>query len=83
MQKKSNFLVCYIIIGKGSGIITLTSWGLAFCMTLGFGDLMRAVGEDGGYWIFGGVSFGGLVYIYFCVPETKGKSLDEIQAHFN
>ncbi|KAF5273115.1 hypothetical protein FQA39_LY07605 [Lamprigera yunnana] len=31
------------------------------------------------FYVFAGFSFGGFIMIYFCVPETRGKTLEEIQ----
>ena len=32
--------------------------------------------------IFGGVAVASLVFVYFYLPETKGKTLEEVQALF-
>ena len=45
-------------------------------------NMKDAVGFTGVFWIYGGCLLVGLVFIYFYVPETKGKSLAEIQAAF-
>jgi len=37
---------------------------------------------EGVFWIYGGVSFLGFLFVIFFVPETKGKSPVEIQAYF-
>lgn len=33
------------------------------------------------FWVFTGCCIVGLAFIYFCIPETKGKSLEEIQMY--
>lgn len=38
------------------------------------------IGFLGTYFIFSGVSFGTIVFIHTLVPETKGRTLEEIQS---
>jgi len=54
-------------------------WVASFLTTRFFLDIMSILGEDGGYWLFAGFSFLGAVYVTFWIPETKGKTLEEIQ----
>lgn len=84
--------VGYMIMGeilphhvKGAAGCVLTSikWGMSFAMTKFFLDLIRFLGDAGCYWLFAGFCFLGALYIFFFVPETKGKTLDEIQAEFS
>ena len=35
------------------------------------------------FWIFGGVSTIGIIFTYYVIPETKGKSLAEIEMVLN
>lgn len=44
--------------------------------------MKEAVNMEGVFWIYGGVSFLGFLFVIFFVPETKGKSPVEIQAYF-
>ena len=34
-------------------------------------------------WLFGGCCIGLAVFAFFFIPETKGKSFEEIQAYFD
>ncbi|KAG7170347.1 Facilitated trehalose transporter Tret1-2-like 5 [Homarus americanus] len=54
----------------------------AFCITLVFVPLQTAMGDYGVYWLFGGVCLLALVFTFLLVPETNGKTLQEITAHF-
>ncbi|XP_055693288.1 facilitated trehalose transporter Tret1-like [Lutzomyia longipalpis] len=63
----------------GAGIATMTTWVLASVITKTFVNLEAAIGKPGTYWLFTGFSFVGVLFIAFVVPETKGKSLVEIQ----
>jgi len=42
-----------------------------------------AIGIQWGFWVFGIAAGLGTIFVHFFVPETKGKSLDEIQRHFS
>ncbi|XP_044269112.1 facilitated trehalose transporter Tret1-like isoform X1 [Tribolium madens] len=59
------------------------NWFLAFLVTKFYGDLAKEIGTDVTFYIFSGVSLVGVVFIFFIVPETKGKTLDEIQRELN
>ena len=47
-----------------------------------FMDIMSGLGQDGGFLLMAGFCTIGFFYILFFVPETKGKTLDEIQRLF-
>lgn len=59
------------------------NWLLAFIITLVYKDLKESIGGDTVFYIFGCLSFLGVVFVWFVVPETKGKTLDEIQRELN
>uniref|UniRef100_T1JHA6 Major facilitator superfamily (MFS) profile domain-containing protein n=1 Tax=Strigamia maritima TaxID=126957 RepID=T1JHA6_STRMM len=65
-----------------SSVATMTSWLLAFVITKTFADLQASINPYGAFWLYGSVSFVGIFLIWFFVPETKGKSPDEIQRIF-
>lgn len=53
-----------------------------FAVTKTFKDLTDALNESGFFWLYAGICAVGIVCIYFVVPETKGKSMQEIQMQF-
>ncbi|XP_067007506.1 facilitated trehalose transporter Tret1 isoform X2 [Anabrus simplex] len=67
------------IKGSASSVACLFNWILAFCVTKFFSDLSHAFGNGPTFWIFCGISTLGTVFVFFIVPETKGKSLEQIQ----
>lgn len=67
------------IKGFAIGVALSLNWFLAFCITKFFSNLQSALGVHSTFWIFSGFSFLGAVFVCFCVPETKGKSLNAIQ----
>lgn len=43
--------------------------------------LLAALGSKTGF-VFGSVAFLGVLFIYFCVPECKGKTLEQVDRMF-
>jgi SP family galactose:H+ symporter-like MFS transporter len=68
--------------GKAASAGTMTNWFFNFAVSLTFLPLIAAAGQTGAFWIYGAV---GLVTLWFCwkfVPETKGRSLEQIETIF-
>lgn len=54
-----------------------------FASTTGYSALNDAVGFHASFWLFGFTSFFGSLITYSITPETRGKTLEEIQAMNN
>lgn len=54
-------------------------WVASFVLTYTFPELARALGTSGTFLIYGGICMAGAVMVYFAVPETKGRSLEQIE----
>ena len=52
---------------------------LTFLVSSTYGMLSNLIGIGPTFWIYAGFSFIGIFYVLLLVPETKGKSLEEIQ----
>jgi hypothetical protein len=52
---------------------------LAFLITKTFQDVNAFLGTHVSYWAFAGNCAFAVLFVLFFVPETKGKTLDEIQ----
>ncbi|EGI59828.1 PREDICTED: facilitated trehalose transporter Tret1 isoform X1 [Acromyrmex echinatior] len=61
----------------------LFNWLMAFIVTKFYSDMKEAVQSYGTFWIFSLFSAVGTLFVYFLVPETKGKTLDQIQRELN
>jgi MFS family permease len=59
------------------------NWSLAFLITLTFGPISSAIGTGQTFWIFAGLSVVGTIFTFVLVPETKGKSMTDIQKMLN
>ena len=68
--------------GVASSLATSFNWTLAFLVTKFFSDLVAAISEAGSFWVFGGITAATFLFCLLFVPETKGKSLEGIQAMF-
>lgn len=62
-----------------SALCGTTNWMLAFAVTKAYGPLKDGIGGGPVFWIFSGISILGGVFVLLATPETKGKSLAEVQ----
>lgn len=69
--------------GAASSIAVCANWTLVFIVTFSFGKLIDWMGEHWTFWLFAIICCIATVFIYFVVPETKGKTLTEIQRILN
>lgn len=61
---------------------TLVNWISAFGVTAALSPMRNAIKDQGVFWLFAAVSFLGVALVYFLLPETKDKSLEEIENYF-
>ncbi|XP_069363070.1 facilitated trehalose transporter Tret1-like [Maniola hyperantus] len=64
---------------KGSTLALTSSWLFGFMVTTAFGALLETVGGHVAFWFFSSVCACAVLFTIFFVPETKGKTLLEIQ----
>jgi len=60
----------------------MSHWVCNFLIGLSFLQVVEAIGVGGAYAVFAFVCGVGILFVHFVVPETKGKSLEEIEALF-
>ena len=65
--------------GAAMAIATFALWSACFVLTYTFPLLNKALGASGTFWIYGAICLLGFLFIYKRVPETKNKSLEEIE----
>jgi len=68
--------------GPGASAASFTNWFLAFIITLTFVDIQEAMTPAGAFWMFGGFLVIAVLFSVFILPETKGKTPEDIQRHF-
>lgn len=65
--------------GMAVSVAVSALWIACFLLTFTFPALNRALGPAGTFWIYAAVCCFGFVFVWFRVPETKGKILEEIE----
>ena len=55
-------------------------WIASFALTYSFPLINHALGNSGTFWGYSAISLLGSVFIFLFVPETKGRTLEEIEA---
>ena len=66
--------------GKAVAVATAVNWGSAFLVSQFFLTLVDGIGSAATFWLFAVAGVFAYVWIYKRVPETKGRSLEEIAA---
>jgi len=70
------------IRGKAMSLGTLSIWGANWIVAETFLSLVNAAGPAGTFWIFAALCVAAFIFCYTLVPETKGKSLEEIERYW-
>lgn len=70
------------IRGLAMSIATVANWGANLAIALTFLTLTQKIGTSWTFWLYGLISIGAVVFTHFLVPETKGRSLEEIESHW-
>ena len=65
--------------GVGCGIAETFSWLLSASVSYTFIYMTRTFHDYGTFWFYAGINALGIVFVYFCLPETKGVSLEDFE----
>ena len=68
------------IRGRGMSAATIANWLANLVVALTFLDLVDVLGRPGVFFLYAALTFGALLFARTLVPETKGLSLEAIQA---
>jgi len=68
--------------GRAMSLATVANWSFNLIVSLTFLDLVSGVGSVGTFALYAVLSLAALVFVSLMVPETKGRSLEEIEASF-
>ena len=66
----------------GMSVATLSNWFFNLIVALTFLSIVDLIGATGTFWLYATVGLATLWFIYRYIPETKGKTLEEIEGHF-
>jgi MFS transporter, SP family, arabinose:H+ symporter len=82
-----NGVACWVIIseiyptkvrGRGMSIATTALWLVGYLGNQLFPIMQQRLGSDGTFWLFSGGALLTVVLVAWLIPETKGRSLEEI-----
>ncbi len=68
--------------GTGVAISVSALWVASFVLTFTFPILNSALGPGGTFFLYAAICALGFLFVYFVVPETKGKTLEELELQF-
>jgi sugar porter (SP) family MFS transporter len=68
------------IRGQAEGTAAGTNWVFNLLISITFLTLVELIGLARTFWLYGSLAIAALVFCYYLVPETKGRSLEEIEA---
>jgi MFS transporter, SP family, galactose:H+ symporter len=66
----------------GMSIGSLSHWGFNAIIAFTFLRMVNGLGLAATFWVYAGVCVLGLVWGYYYIPETRGKSLEEIEEYW-
>ncbi len=65
---------------RGMSIATILNWLFNMLVSFTFLDLTSAIGRNGTFFLYAGLTAISIVFTFYLVPETKGRSLEQIEA---
>ena len=68
--------------GAAMSAVTVTNWAMNMAVAVTFLTMVDLIGDAGTFWVYGVIAVGAWVFCYRLVPETKGKTLEQIEAHW-
>jgi MFS transporter, SP family, galactose:H+ symporter len=70
------------IRGRAMAIATVMNWGSNLLVALTFLSLLRSLGRPATFWLYALTGVVAWIFVYRLVPETKGKTLEQIEAQW-
>ena len=65
--------------GPAMALCTVANWGFNFIVSFTFLSLVGGLGKAGTFWLYAAIGVVAVVFFAKLVPETSGRSLEEIQ----
>ncbi len=66
--------------GRAMAISIFLLWLACFVVSQTFPMMLEALGPSRTFWVYGGLGLLSMLFVLLCVPETKGRTLEEIEA---
>jgi SP family galactose:H+ symporter-like MFS transporter len=70
------------IRGRAMGVAAVANWGSNLLVALTFLSLLRSIGRPWTFWLYALVGLIAWFFVFRRVPETKGKTLEQIEARW-
>jgi len=70
------------IRGLASGTAATSNWASNLLVSLTFLSLVQVLGPSWTFWLYGVMATAAWFFSYYLVPETKGRTLEEIEEHW-
>ncbi len=70
------------IRGVAMSCATFANWAANFIVAITFLSLLNTLGPSLTFWFYAVIAICTFLFIYFYIPETKGKTLEEIELSF-
>jgi sugar porter (SP) family MFS transporter len=67
------------IRGTAMSVATIANWAANFVVTISFLTLLNAITNAGTFFLFAALTIAALIYFALRVPETKGRTLTDIE----
>jgi MFS family permease len=68
--------------GAAMSAATVANWGMNLVVAVTFLTLVKVLGHASTFLLYGVITIGAWFFIYKLVPETKGKTLEQIEEHW-
>ncbi len=68
--------------GRAMSVGTVANWGTNLLVALTFLTLTQVLGRPATFWLYAVISVAAWLFAFFLVPETKGRSLEQIEAQW-
>jgi len=68
------------IRGSAEGVAAGTNWAANFLVSVTFLTLAQTIGASWTFWLYAVLAVAAWIFCYTLVPETKGRTLEEIEA---
>ncbi len=67
------------IRGPAESLASVVNWSMNFVISFTFLTLVSAITRAGTFWVYAGLGIAGIIFAFARVPETRGRSLEQIQ----
>ena len=67
------------IRSQAMSVDTVANWGANLIVAVTFLSIVQSLGRPGAFWLYAALTVASVLFTYFLVPETKGRTLEQVQ----